>query len=193
MFPSGPRRVTFSKDIDQRQLPDPQRVLERIARLVKPGGWLLVEDVSVTGDVKGDVPAVQTSYRLLCEYWESNGQVPRVGENLESWLRQTGSFSEINVHEVIIPVGNHSPTPAVAAVQNSFQQREGRVVDPKLIVLSLIFTEATRRSFAAETHHPRMLALGYTPELKRQCVEQYGTSEWWVDAPLHFVWARKSV
>lgn len=193
MFPSGPRRVTFSKDIDQRQLPDPQRVLERIARLVKPGGWLLVEDVSVTGDVKGDVPAVQTSYRLLCEYWESNGQVPRVGENLESWLRQTGSFSEINVHEVIIPVGNHSPTPAVAAVQNFFQQREGRVVDPKLIVLSLIFTEATRRSFAAETHHPRMLALGYTPELKRQCVEQYGTSEWWVDAPLHFVWARKSV
>jgi len=177
------------------QLPDPQRVLERIARLVKLGGWLLVEDVSFTGDVKpeGDAPAVRMSYRLLCEYWESNGQVPRVGENLESWLRQTGSFSEINAHEVIIPVGNHPSTPAVAAVQNSFQQREERVVDPKLRVLALIFTEASRRSFAAEKLHPRMLALGYTPELKRQCMEQYGTLEWWMDVPLHFVWARKSV
>jgi hypothetical protein len=160
---------------------------------VKPGGWLLVEDVSVTGDIKGDAPAVRMAYRILCEYWESNGQVPRVGENLESWLRQTDSFSEINVHEVIIHVGNQLFTLAVAAGQNIFQQREGRVVDPKHRMLALIFTEATRRSFAAERHHPRMLALGYTPELKRQCMEQYSASEWWMDAPLHFVWARKSV
>ena len=59
----------------------------------------------MTGDVKGDAPAVRTAYSMLCKYCESNGQVPRVGEKLESWLRQAGSFSEVNAHEVIIPLG----------------------------------------------------------------------------------------
>ena len=158
---------------------------------MKPGGWLLVEDATITGDVKGNAPAIRRECELLCEYWESNG---RVGENLEPWLRQTGSFSEINMHEVIVPVGNHvhrSSTP-VAVAQNTVQQ-EGQVVDHKRRALGLAFTEATWRRFSGEKHHPGLIALGYTLELKGQCVEQFNTSEWWMDMPLYFVWAQKSV
>jgi hypothetical protein len=66
-------------------------------------------------------------------------------------------------------------------------------VDPKLRALELAFTVSTRGTFATEKYHPRMVELGYTPEKKRQCLEQFSTSEWRMDMPLHFVWARKAV
>jgi hypothetical protein len=81
-------------------------VLERIIQLVTPGGWLLIEEVTVTGEIKGDAPAIRTAYELLCKYWESNDQIPRISCMLGSWLQQTGVFSEVNVHQGIAPVGN---------------------------------------------------------------------------------------
>jgi hypothetical protein len=117
---------------------------------------------------------------------ESNGQVPQIGGKLESWLRQTDAFSEVDVHKVIAPVGN----PSSAAATQSLVQKEG-VVDSKCGPLGLTFTNSFRRSFSAETH-PGLLALGYTPELKSQCVEEMSTSEWQMDMPLYFIWAQKS-
>ena len=57
-------------------------------------------------EVKGNAPTVRTGFELLCKFWESNGQVPVVGSKVESWLRQTGMFSEINVREVVNTVGS---------------------------------------------------------------------------------------
>jgi hypothetical protein len=75
--------------------------------------------VAIGGEIAGDgnVAAVRTAFALLCKYWESNDQVPRVGTQLESWLRQTGEFGEVNVHKVIAPVGNTSSEPAAAAAR----------------------------------------------------------------------------
>jgi len=56
-----------------------------------------------------------------------------------------------------------------------------------------MFLESFRRDFSVEDTHPKMLALGLTPELKRQIVEELNTLQWHMDMPLHFVWARKSV
>jgi len=166
-------------------LPDPQRVLERVVRLVKPGGWFIAEEVTMSDDVKGDAPAVRAAYSMLCKYWESNGQVPRVGERLESWLREAGLFSEVNVHEVTIPMGNRW---CAAEAQNPVQQQEAQVVDPKSKALGLTFTDTGRRSFSDRG----MLVIGSTPELQSQCLEQFNTAEWRMNTPLHFVWARKS-
>ncbi|KAI0297747.1 S-adenosyl-L-methionine-dependent methyltransferase [Russula brevipes] len=157
-------------------LPNPRRVLERIIQLVTPGGWLLIEEVTVTGEIKGDAPAIRTAYELLCKYWESNDQIPRISSMLESWLQQTGVFSEVNVHQDIAPVGN-----------------PGGSTDPKCRLLGSIFTDSFRRSFSpAAEIHPRLLGLGFTTEVKEQCVEESNTLEWQMDMPLHFVWARKS-
>jgi hypothetical protein len=146
--------------------------------------------LTVSYEVVGDdsASAVRAAFALLDKYWERNGQNPRVGAKLESWLWQTGTFSEVNVHAVVAPVGNHPPP---ADAQHPAQV-EGPPVDPKRGPLGLMFTITLRRTLAAETH-PDLLALGYTPELKSKCVEQMRTSEWQMDTPLHFVWARKSV
>jgi len=167
-------------------LPNAQRVLERIARLVKPGGWLLLEEGTLPGDVTGDAPAVRAGFSLLRKYWESNGQIPEVGAKLESWLQQTGAFSEVNVHEAIALVGNSESESAAA--QNLVQQP----ADPKRRQLGLVLTKSIQRSFSAKTH-PGLLALGFTPELKSQCMAEWSTSGWQIEMPLYFVWARKSV
>ncbi|KAH9969811.1 hypothetical protein BC827DRAFT_35690 [Russula dissimulans] len=143
------------------QLPDPQRALERIARLVKPGGWLLLEEVSITGEVEGDAPAVRATYGLLVKYWETSGGDARFSEKLESTLRESSAFSEVNVHEVVAPVGSLA----------------GPADPPKCGPLGLMFAKSFRRTFSVEETHPKMLALGLTPELM-QIVEELNTLEW---------------
>ncbi|KAH9080341.1 S-adenosyl-L-methionine-dependent methyltransferase [Lactarius deliciosus] len=155
-------------------LPEPRRVLERIAELVKPGGWLLIEEVSVSGEIQGDALAVRTGFELVCKLWESNGQVPAVGSNLRSWLRQTGTFSEVNVHEALATVGSHVSS------------------DPRLGGLGLTFKNSWRSAFSGKTH-PKLLALGFTPEFKERLVEEFDTLEWRTDIPLSCVSARRSV
>ena len=58
-------------------------------------------------EVKGDANAVRSAIDLMCKYWESNDQVLATGSKLESWVQETGAFSQVNVHEVIAPVGNN--------------------------------------------------------------------------------------
>jgi hypothetical protein len=77
----------------------------------------------MTKEIKGDAPTVRMGFELVFKFWESNGQVPAVGSKLEPWLRQTGTFSEANVHEAIatfdsqVSTGTHAsgrPHPNVA-------------------------------------------------------------------------------
>jgi hypothetical protein len=120
---------------------------------------------------------------------------------MESWVRQIGSFGEVNVHEVGMTLGNRESksTPAATAAQNPVQQEEEEkqpVVDvdlTKLRPLESAFTYTAQGTFSIEKYNPRLLELGYTPETKRQCLEQFATSDWRMDMPLYFVWARKSV
>ncbi|KAI0252111.1 S-adenosyl-L-methionine-dependent methyltransferase [Lactifluus subvellereus] len=156
-------------------LQNPQANLERIASLVRPGGWLLIEEVSVDGEVKGDANAVRSAIGLVYKYWESNGQVLAIGSKLEPWLHETGAFSQMNVHEVIAPVGNN---PEAAA-------------DTKLGRLASVGKNSWRSVFLGKVH-PKAVELGLTPELRKQAVEEVDTLEWQTDMPLYMVWAQKS-
>ena len=125
--------------------------------------------------------------------WEYANHVPRVGEKVEPWLWQTGLFSEVNVRGVLLPFGSRSSA-ATEAAQNAAQQ-EKQVVDPKakLRGLAAVIMEATRRGFSEAKPDAGMVALGFTPELKSQFLEQFSTSEWQMDMPMYFVSAQKSV
>ena len=147
--------------------------------------------MTVTGEVTGDAPAIRATHALLRKSWEYANHEARVGDKVESWLRETGSFSEVNVHKVILPYGNSSSVTAGAA-QDSAQQ-EKQVVDPKARALAMVIMEGTRRGFAAEEHNPGMAATGFTPELTSQFLEEFSTSEWQMDMSMHFVYAQKSV
>ncbi|KAI9464948.1 hypothetical protein BJY52DRAFT_1247386 [Lactarius psammicola] len=156
-------------------LPEPQRVLERIAKL-----WR----------VKGDASTVRTAFELVCKFWESNGQIPAVGSKLQSWLRQTGTFSQINVHEapatfgtLVSPGTRGSPPP---------EHCSWGFLDPRLGGLGLTFKNSMRSAFSGKTH-PGLLALGYTPEFKEQLLEEFDALEWQSDFLLFCVSARRSV
>jgi hypothetical protein len=124
----------------------------------------------------------------MIKYWESHDQVPRVSEKVAPWLRQTGSFSEVNVHEVILPFGN----PSSATTAGEAQTSESQGVDAKVGALAKVMTESSRRGFSVKKHNSG-IPLGSTSDLKTQCVGQFSTLEWQMDMPLHFVYARKSV
>jgi hypothetical protein len=137
-------------------------------------------------ETKGDAPTVRTGFELVYKFWESNGQVPAVGSKLESWLRQTGTFSEVNVHEAIATFGSQvsSGTRLAAPTPTLLMGRLGG--------LSLTLKNSWRRSLTGKTH-PGLLALGYTPEFKERLSEEYDASEWQHDCPVFCVWAQRSV
>jgi hypothetical protein len=72
-------------------------------------------------EVKGDANALRSAIDLLSKYWESNGQVLAIGSKLESWVQEIGAFSQVNVHEVIIPLGNNPE--AAAGTHVPFRHR----------------------------------------------------------------------
>jgi len=147
--------------------------------------------MTATGEVTGDAPAIRATHALLRKFWDYTNHEPRVSDKVEPWLRETGSFSEVNVHKVILPYGNSSSATAGAAQDSA--QEEKQVVDPKARALAMVIMEGTRRIFSAEGHNPGMAAMGFTPELHSQFLEQFSTSEWQMDMSMHFVCARKSV
>lgn len=87
----------------QTQLPNPDSYIPRLAALLRPGGWLLLEDVNHTLlDAKRPVgPGVQALYRGYYEHMHRQGVDPGVGAKLKDMLQTSKEFSEVN--ETVIP------------------------------------------------------------------------------------------
>ena len=89
------------------QISDGEHALRRIVKLVKPGGWLLVEEPDMEGMTDGEKPLgpgmttfIQTWLRLV----RARGVNPALGRELERIITSTGVFSDVNVKKVVIPV-----------------------------------------------------------------------------------------
>ncbi|KAF9064233.1 S-adenosyl-L-methionine-dependent methyltransferase [Rhodocollybia butyracea] len=84
-------------------LPNPDSYISRLAALLRPGGWLLLEDVNHTLlDAKRPVgPGVQALYRGYYEHMRRQGVDPGVGARLKTMLQTSKKFSEVN--ETVIP------------------------------------------------------------------------------------------
>ncbi|KAJ4486947.1 S-adenosyl-L-methionine-dependent methyltransferase [Lentinula lateritia] len=84
-------------------LPNPDVYIHRLASLLRPGGWLLLEDVNHTLlDANRPVgPGVQALYRGYREYMHKQGVDPQVGAQLKNMLERSKEFSEVK--EVVIP------------------------------------------------------------------------------------------
>jgi hypothetical protein len=86
------------------QLRDPYSVLTRVIPLLKPGGWLLIEDGMLNTDVQGDVPGIRASVTALIETFKGAGQDPRYVAKLGAFLRDTGAFSVVEAQHAQYPV-----------------------------------------------------------------------------------------
>lgn len=72
--------------------------------MVKPGGWLLVDDFNIRSMIESSGPAVSRVIALWHGILEARGADPDIGRKMESIIRSTGSFSEIDTHKIFIPI-----------------------------------------------------------------------------------------
>ncbi|KIK52724.1 hypothetical protein GYMLUDRAFT_100622 [Collybiopsis luxurians FD-317 M1] len=101
-FPPGSFDVVHMRFV-MIHLPEPDKYISRLASLLRPGGWLLLEDVNHTLlDANKPVgPGVETLYRGYRQHMHKQGVDPGVGARLKTMLETSKEFSEVS--ESVIP------------------------------------------------------------------------------------------
>ncbi|KAG5642892.1 hypothetical protein DXG03_001899 [Asterophora parasitica] len=139
-------------------LPDWEDILERVITLLKPGGWLLVEDVDhFVFEESGNVPpGTQEFFDVYNAYNVAQKVDPMAGSKLAPALRRTNQFSKVNAVEIHCPFRGGSKDPNLNAV--------GRVMESSL-----------RRVYQAVK--PELVTAGLTAELQRRLIEEVDDPE----------------
>lgn len=98
-------------DVEGHQLPNGEDVLRRTCDLVRPGGWLLVEDPD-DDHMRDGENSIGPGMRAFVDAWlhllRSRGAEPNIGARLERLLKESGKFSEVHSKKIIIPISGHS-------------------------------------------------------------------------------------
>ncbi|KAF8509763.1 S-adenosyl-L-methionine-dependent methyltransferase [Hysterangium stoloniferum] len=90
-------------------LPHPEGIIRRIAQLVKPGGWLLLDDAYQPRTVECDPirsPGLSSFWKLLQDSQRARDMDPFIGARFKEILQSTGLFSEVNAKEILLPLSN---------------------------------------------------------------------------------------
>ena len=93
------------------QVPEPEDVLRRAVQLVKPGGWIIVEDPddgNMVDEGKPLGPGMSAFVGCWLDLLRSRGAEPCFGRYLESVLGSIGSLDEVHVRKVTIPISGKS-------------------------------------------------------------------------------------
>ncbi|KAI0260241.1 S-adenosyl-L-methionine-dependent methyltransferase [Gloeopeniophorella convolvens] len=154
-------------------LPNVAEQLPRIISLLKPGGWLLVEEYGLCDHgVECEAPAVQGAVRSLIQTMKIKGQDPHLGITLRDYLMNTGSFSEINDRTISVPMNPHAC----------------HADDPKFKALNEALLSSLRRALAS------WRGLGLSPEAAISFDEEVrGGGSWRCNQYLTASWSRKFV
>ncbi|KAJ7229844.1 S-adenosyl-L-methionine-dependent methyltransferase [Mycena pura] len=80
------------------------KVIERAARLLKPGGLLLLEDFDVSSVAKTGGPAAQRWTLKYIELCASRGMDSELGRKLEKIMSSVNGLSRVHVHKLSLPM-----------------------------------------------------------------------------------------
>ncbi len=98
-------------------------------RLVKPGGWLVLEEAdSGSWRYNPDAPACRRLYDLSVSLFASRGRDLDVGRQLHAMLRASGVEPELRAHVLALPPGHVYrclPLMAASAVRDAFVEEIG--------------------------------------------------------------------
>ncbi|KIJ56031.1 hypothetical protein M422DRAFT_239222 [Sphaerobolus stellatus SS14] len=146
------------------------QLLNKLAKLLRPGGWLLILDNE--HNMKGDIgPGIKKFYDTYHKFTKPYGVDPLGGPKLEETLKDMGVFSEVNVRKVEAPFdGVHE------------DRSIGRL------------GKALRKSIsgAYEVLNPRLVESGLNEKIRKGWYEDVEDPKRRIHTDLYFTWSKKA-
>jgi len=153
--------------------PNFEDVLKRSVDLVRPGGWLLMDDIENTiYDHKSLGPGQKTFWEAFHKYMNSKGVYELAPCFYEDILKASGSFSEVNIKKFVVPMSR-------------------RTRDRKISNLGATFKTSLRRAIQTIANNPR--APRILSEVAKEAQEEMDDCTRDLYINLYFTWSRKRV
>ncbi|KAF8210080.1 S-adenosyl-L-methionine-dependent methyltransferase, partial [Mycena galopus ATCC 62051] len=154
-------------------LPNVRDTLERASKLVKPGGWLVLEDIYLRRLIETGGPVVSRVMALWAGIVEARGADAHIGGKMESMIRDTELFSEIHTRKIVIPIcDKSSASQATTKLSTAFR--------------------TTLKKLVADWAQ-RFSEQGISKDVAEQFDMEMDTNSPEVLHELHFVWARRAL
>ncbi|KAJ7874075.1 S-adenosyl-L-methionine-dependent methyltransferase [Mycena leptocephala] len=154
-------------------VPHAKDVLERAAKLVKPGGWLVVDELNVASLVESGGPVVSRVAALWCDIVRAYGADGDIGGKMEEIIQNTDLFSEIHTHKVSMPICDDGSAPQ------------------KTTRLGVVFKKTLKNVVALWAR--RFADQGISPDLAEEFNEEIESNVRPVIYDMHFVWAMRAL
>jgi len=110
-------------------LPNPHDLLQRVFKLVAPGGYVLLDDstnhvFSASPDTDPVLPNIKNFHDAAQQMQAARGLDQNIGEKYEGWIRESGLFEPVGVTKIEVPMLPWTEDPKLndlgTAVKNSF-------------------------------------------------------------------------
>lgn len=152
-----------------------EEILKRVVHLVRPGGWLIVEDpnddnTADRGQTLG--PGMSAFVGAWLAMLRARGANPCIGRDLGRILEASGAFSEVHVRRVTIPISGQS--------KDSKENDLGAVWKTNMVRVA--------RDLPA-----RFAPQGITEEVAQQHLAELQDPSREISTDMYFAWARKTL
>lgn len=152
-------------------------VIERITRIMKPNGWLIIEDFGRhTGHSTSRGPAQEIIELVYQAMLRNKGLESRIGEHLGHILHSTDNFREINIKKVELILSADNAIPGV-----SIEERG----------LSNAIRSTIVKVVAAMQIGEDLRSVGITPDLQKVWATERDDPEFKTFYDVWFTWSRK--
>ncbi|KAJ7462536.1 S-adenosyl-L-methionine-dependent methyltransferase [Mycena latifolia] len=142
-------------------VPNAKDAIARAARLVRPGGLLIIEDADIKSWAENAGPTVQQIFLKTLELLSAHGADGELGRKLETIINSLGSFERVQVKKIVPPFS-------------------GIGYDDATNELGIAMRNATVRAMTGMR--------GVTDEMAKQCEEEFGQSG---QIAMYFTWASR--
>ncbi|KAI0666379.1 hypothetical protein C8Q78DRAFT_1108405 [Trametes maxima] len=177
-------------------VPGAEDVLRRAIDLIKPGGWLLVDEPDDYAQADGSPGGLGPGTSAVLNGWkkvlESSGADPQFGSKLKGIVESTGAFNEVHVNKVIVPISGKSEGGCNAKLffeTTSPPLTEFSAIDPKLRNLGLTWKQNLTR--VGQDLPSRWAEYGITPEMASRWLQELHDPERSMTTEMCFFAARK--
>lgn len=153
-------------------VPNGKDVLERAAKLVKPGGWLMVEDFDIRSLIENSGPVVSRVIDTWNGILRARGADGEIGRKMKIIIHDTGMYSQPETCMIPIPICKKDKAP------------------PKnLMRLGAVFNMTVKK--LVDDWAERFSAEGISQESAEEYKKEIETDFEDVTVNMHFVWAQR--